>query len=110
MWDAGIETRGLAHITGDGLANLCRLEADVDYRIDDLGEPQAIFSLIQQRGGIEDAEMHRVFNMGLGLVVVVPSDATDNALRTLGKAGYDARAGSVWSSRGKDACCWKGRA
>jgi phosphoribosylformylglycinamidine cyclo-ligase len=71
MLEAGIHIKGLAHITGDGLLNLARLEAAVGFVIDDLPEPPPIFPLIQRLGGIEDAEMYRVFNMGIGFCVVV---------------------------------------
>jgi phosphoribosylformylglycinamidine cyclo-ligase len=40
LWDKGIETRGLVHITGDGLTNLCRLEVDVDYRTRETSRPR----------------------------------------------------------------------
>jgi phosphoribosylformylglycinamidine cyclo-ligase len=85
LWEAGIETRALAHITGDGFANLCRLRADVGYVIDDLPKRPAIFSLIQEAGGIDEAEMYRVFNLGVGLVVCVPESHVAGALELLGE-------------------------
>jgi phosphoribosylformylglycinamidine cyclo-ligase len=92
----GIETTGLAHITGDGLANLCRLEADVEYVVDRLPEPPAIFSLIQRAGAISDAEMFRVFNMGVGFVVVVRDAHAADVVRALNAGGYRAdRIGTV---------------
>lgn len=96
LWDAGIETRGMVHITGDGFANLCRLEAVAGYEIEELPPPPEIFGLIQDAGGITDAEMYRVFNMGVGLVVVVPATAVDEALDCVSAAGYQAmRIGTV---------------
>jgi len=74
MWDAGVETKALAHITGDGLLNLCRIEPALSYRIHTLPAAQPIFSMIQRLGGVTDEEMYRVFNMGLGFCVVVPPD------------------------------------
>ena len=50
MLNAGLDVRGLAHISGDGLLNLPRLEASVGYMIDSLPEPHPIFHLIQERG------------------------------------------------------------
>jgi phosphoribosylformylglycinamidine cyclo-ligase len=76
MIDAGLAIKALIHITSDGLLNLARVVAEVGYVIDQLQEPQAIFSLIQERGRIADAEMFRVYNMGTGFCVVVdPKDA-----------------------------------
>ena len=96
LWEAGVETRGLSHVTGDGFANLVRLEAEVGYELDDLPEPQPVFGLVQQLGRIKDEEMFRVFNMGVGMVIITaPSEAT-RALAILESAGQSAsRIGSV---------------
>jgi phosphoribosylformylglycinamidine cyclo-ligase len=101
LWDDGIETRGLSHITGDGFANLVRLEAKVGYELNDLPEPQPVFGLIQQLGGIKDEEMFRVFNMGVGMVIITsPSEAT-RAVAVLESAGQSARRiGTVVDERG----------
>jgi phosphoribosylformylglycinamidine cyclo-ligase len=72
-----VDVRGLAHITSGGTENLLRLAADVGYEIDDPLPPQPIFELIQERGGVSEEEMSRVFNMGCGFCVVVA--ATDEA-------------------------------
>ncbi len=91
LWEAGVRTPGLVHVTGDGITNLCRLQAPVGYRIDRLPEPPAIFALIRRLGGIPDAEMYRVFNMGIGFVACVAPEQRDLALATLDAAGYPAQ-------------------
>jgi len=74
--DAGIPVKGMAHITGGGLVeNVPRilpegLGAMIDRRT---WTPQPIFSLMQTIGEIEDLEMHRTFNMGVGLVIAAPA-------------------------------------
>jgi len=77
--------KGMAHITGGGIPeNLPRmLPAGLGGRLQrDTWPVPPIFPLIQRFGAIEEAEMYRVFNMGLGMVfAVAPSDA--GALRTL---------------------------
>jgi phosphoribosylformylglycinamidine cyclo-ligase len=78
-----VEVRGLAHITSGGLDNLLRLAADVGYEIDDPLPAQPIFELIAERGGVEDAEMHRVFNMGCGFCCVVAAGDEAAALEIL---------------------------
>ena len=101
LWDAGVVTRGLVHVTSDGFANLCRLEAPVGYRIDSLPPRPRIFDLIQSSGAVDDIEMFRVFNMGVGFVVVVPPAAAQGALDVLEGAGYRAQAiGTVTGERG----------
>ena len=78
-----VDLRGVAHITGGGIAgNLSRiLPAEVSAEID-LGswEVPPIFAEIERLGPVDSDEMRRVFNMGLGMIVVVPSD---DAMRTL---------------------------
>ena len=101
LWRAGVETRGLAHITGDGLLNLSRLEAEVGYEIGALPPVAPIFGMIQERGGIGDAEMFRVFNMGIGLAIVVPPDQVTDALRIVSEHGHPvSRIGTVTDERG----------
>src|SRR5688572_14663419 len=77
MQAAGIEIHGMAHITGGGITdNLPRiLPPGMGAVLDRTAwEVPPIFRLIQETDGIDDAEMHRVFNMGLGMLVVVPAD------------------------------------
>ncbi|TWU24248.1 Phosphoribosylformylglycinamidine cyclo-ligase [Novipirellula galeiformis] len=65
---------GLAHITGGGIEeNLDRiLPKNVDAEIDPTSwEPHPIFNWLQKTGGIETAEMRRIFNMGIGMIAVV---------------------------------------
>lgn len=78
-----IEVRGLAHITSGGLGNLLRLAAEVTYEIDDPLPVPGIFELIQQRAGVEDEEMHDVFNMGCGFCCIVAADEELAALELL---------------------------
>ncbi|NJP06017.1 MAG: phosphoribosylformylglycinamidine cyclo-ligase [Chloroflexaceae bacterium] len=83
---AGVTIQGLAHITGGGLLdNLPRiLPAGTAASIQRGSWPEPpIFGLIQQTGMIDDAEMFRVFNMGVGMVVVVPPADRALALATL---------------------------
>ena len=66
----------MAHITGGGLIeNTPRiLPAGLGAVIDrTTWKPQRIFTWLQKLGRIPDEEMHRVFNMGIGLVVIAPA-------------------------------------
>jgi phosphoribosylformylglycinamidine cyclo-ligase len=101
LWNEGIETHGLAHITSDGFANLNRLEAPVGFVVEWLPEPPPIFGLIKSAGDIAAEEMFRVFNMGIGFVVVVPSDRGDAAVKSVRSQGYGAdRIGYVTDEAG----------
>ena len=68
---------GMAHITGGGIAdNVRRVMPNGLCAQIDLSRVRClpVFSLIKQRGAIDDAEMLRTFNCGVGLVVIVPRD------------------------------------
>jgi phosphoribosylformylglycinamidine cyclo-ligase len=101
LWDAGIPTPGLAHITGNGLANLCRLNGRVGFVLDDLPEPQPIFRLIAEAGPVETKEMYEVFNMGVGYVVVTPDEHAQRVLQVVASTGLAAqRIGRVTDEAG----------
>lgn len=70
-----VPLRALAHITGDGLLNLARIDASVGFRLDRLPPPPPVFDLIQAQGDVAPAEMYRVFNMGIGFCVIVQDQA-----------------------------------
>ncbi len=76
---ARIRIRGLAHITGGGLLeNVPRILPDGLDAVFDTATwtPPAIFRFIAQTGRVESDEMYRVFNMGIGMTVIVrPGDA-----------------------------------
>ncbi len=80
------DVHAFAHVTGGGLtANLARvLPAGLEAAVDTTTwEPEPIFGLIADRGGVAADEMERTFNMGVGMVAVVPADATDATLKLL---------------------------
>jgi phosphoribosylformylglycinamidine cyclo-ligase len=101
LWNAGVATNGLVHITSDGFANLCRLDAPVGYDIDALFETPSIFQLIKTHGDVDDAEMYRVFNMGVGFVVIVDAKDAETTRATIEASGYRAmRIGTVTEDKG----------
>jgi phosphoribosylformylglycinamidine cyclo-ligase len=79
--------KALIHITGDGFLNLLRAESDVGFEITDLPEQPVIFELIREAGRVDEGEMYRVFNMGVGFAVVVSEEAADRGLEVLKRAG-----------------------
>jgi phosphoribosylformylglycinamidine cyclo-ligase len=84
---AGVPVKGLAHISGDGLLNLSRLNAPVGYVVTDMLDVPPIFPVIQREGNVDTAEMYTVFNMGVGFCVVVSPDQVDTALAAIRGAG-----------------------
>lgn len=75
--------KALINITGDGLLNLPRVDANVGFMIDNLPPVPPIFRLIQGRGGVSSAEMYQVYNMGIGFCVLVAEKDRDAALSIL---------------------------
>ncbi len=80
---SAIDVRGLAHITGEGLLNLLRLQAPVGYRIDAPLPVPPIFDLIAERAGAGPDELYEVFNMGCGFCCVVPEEQAEEAVAQL---------------------------
>ena len=82
--------KGLAHITGGGLVeNLPRVLPDNTVAALDRSawkRPQ-VFDWLQQAGNIEDAEMHRVFNCGIGMAMIVAAVDAQGILQELEDQG-----------------------
>jgi phosphoribosylformylglycinamidine cyclo-ligase len=79
--------KGLAHITGGGLVdNLPRvLPKNCDAIIDTRSwKVPAIFQILEREGGVDHAEMYQVFNMGIGMAVVVAEHAAATVAKKLG--------------------------
>ncbi len=91
--EAGTPLRGLAHVTGGGLpGNVPRaLPAGLGARLEVGSWPvPSIFALLAELAGIAAAEMRATLNGGLGMVAVVPAEATETACRVLGGRGVAA--------------------
>jgi phosphoribosylformylglycinamidine cyclo-ligase len=85
--------RGIAHITGGGfIDNLPRvLPKNCDVIIRKGAWPALpIFELIRARGGVPEAELYQVFNMGIGMTLIVAADRADRMLKTIHAQGQEA--------------------
>jgi phosphoribosylformylglycinamidine cyclo-ligase len=91
---AQVPVHGLAHITGGGLVdNIPRvlpegLEAVLERGAWTRG---AAFDWLQRAGRVEDAEMYRVFNCGIGMTVHVPAEDAQRAIEILSEGGQSAQ-------------------
>jgi phosphoribosylformylglycinamidine cyclo-ligase len=88
-----VDVRGVAHITGGGLVgNIARVLPDGTEAALDRGswESPRIFGEIERLGAIDADEMLRVFNLGIGMVVVVPESDAYAALDVLRAHGHRA--------------------
>ena len=99
--------RGMVHITGGGLVeNIPRvLQAHLTAQLQaDAWTMPPLFKWLQQHGGVADAEMHRVFNCGIGMAVIVAqadADAAQAELTQLGETVY--RIGVIRERQGDEA-------
>ncbi|MBW7474858.1 phosphoribosylformylglycinamidine cyclo-ligase [Paenibacillus oenotherae] len=94
-----VTVKGMAHITGGGfIENIPRvLPEGVNVNVEYGSWPiQPIFQLMQEKGSITNRDMFTTFNMGIGMVVVVPAEQADEALRIAAELGEDVyRIGTV---------------
>ena len=97
----------MVHITGGGLVeNVPRVLQDnltaVLHR--DAWTMPPLFTWLQQHGGVADVEMHRVFNCGIGMTVIVAPDNADAAMAQLQAAGETViRIGEIRERQGDEA-------
>ncbi len=89
----GVQVHAFAHITGGGLVgNLNRVlpnDADAHIARSRWREPE-IFGEVQRAGNVADDEMEAVFNLGIGMGVIVPAEAAARTVEIANDAGHDA--------------------
>ncbi|HEX8874967.1 MAG TPA: phosphoribosylformylglycinamidine cyclo-ligase [Nitrosospira sp.] len=85
-----VPVKGMAHITGGGLVeNIPRILPDGVSAVlrKEAWELPLLFKWLQRQGNVTDSEMHRVFNCGIGMVVIVAPALADSAMALLRSAG-----------------------
>ncbi len=100
-----VDLHGLSHITGGGLLeNIPRvMPENTRARIDKSSwQLPEVFQWLQQHGNVEQQEMYRTFNCGVGMVLVMNAEDADQAIEILTAAGEQAwRLGEIVSSAGE---------
>jgi phosphoribosylformylglycinamidine cyclo-ligase len=95
----------MAHITGGGLeGNLPRVLGErCNAKIDTSAwDVPAMFRFLQKKGGIDEAEMWRVFNMGLGFAIIAKPHFADRLVKRLSRTGETVRViGTITEGSGK---------
>jgi phosphoribosylformylglycinamidine cyclo-ligase len=89
---AQVKVLGMAHITGGGFpGNIPRVLPDSCKALIRKGswEVPPIFKMLQQEAGLDDDEMFRTFNMGVGMVIIVPADQAHKAVGILETHGVE---------------------
>lgn len=104
--DSDVAVHALSHITGGGLLeNVPRVLPDtLTARIDAKSWARpAVFDWLQREGNVDEHEMHRVLNCGIGMVVVVSATQAEHAQATLEAAGETVhRLGDIVARQGEE--------
>ncbi|MCP4881066.1 MAG: phosphoribosylformylglycinamidine cyclo-ligase [Gammaproteobacteria bacterium] len=85
-----VPVHALSHITGGGLLeNLPRVMPETCAASIDMSSWQraAVFDWLQEAGGVDEVEMHRTFNCGVGMVIVVPAESAQQTMNCLQEQG-----------------------
>jgi len=93
-----VDVHGIAHITGGGLDNISRINDNFQYIIDTPLPVPSVFDWLQEKGNVEDKEMYRTFNMGMGMLIIVDKDDAEKSVSILGE--HAKVIGSVGSGKG----------
>ena len=104
----GPRIHGIAHITGGAFSKLMRLNKSCGFLLDRMPEPAPIFRALSQ--GVPDVrEMHRTFNMGVGMCIVAEKGCAEDILNVAKKhrvkaqvIGEITREPGVWLVQGKE--------
>jgi len=83
-----VKVHGLAHITGGGLRNFSRLNKNAKFIINDPFEAQPLYKFLQEYGNIDDKEMYKTFNMGMGFAVILHEKDVDNTIKIFKKYSH----------------------
>ncbi|WON75092.1 phosphoribosylformylglycinamidine cyclo-ligase [Nitrosospira sp. Is2] len=102
-----LPVKGLAHITGGGLVeNIPRVLPDGVTAVlkKETWDMPPLFRWLRQQGNVDEKEMYRVFNCGIGMALIVGPDLADRAMRLLQSAGETVwRIGTIRTRAAKEA-------
>jgi phosphoribosylformylglycinamidine cyclo-ligase len=86
---AKAQVSGIAHITGGGIAeNLRRIlkTRNTGARLDNLWNPPQVIQKLQELGSVTDEEAYKTWNMGNGMLIIIPEEEAESALNILNEA------------------------
>lgn len=88
-----VDIKGIVHITGGGFyENIPRiLPQGIGVEIDKSSwKKKPIFEFLQKGGNIDEEEMYKTFNMGIGMMILLPQDQVETAINILKEQGEEA--------------------
>ncbi len=105
------EVHGLGHVTGGAFSKLNRIcMGRVGLLLDQMPEPHPVFFDIQEAGNVDEEEMYRTFNMGVGFVIVTSKETVENVIEACRRHRVNASIiGKVVEDKGVRLVTSKGR-
>lgn len=83
------DVHGIAHITGGGFSKLTRLNQSIGFKLTDMPKPKPVFEALAEE--VDDRKgMYQTFNMGVGMVVILPEDRADTVMNIAKKHSVEA--------------------
>lgn len=99
---AAVEIHGIAHITGGGIVgNFSRIlkKKKLGAKLPDLWQPSELVRRVQALGRVSNAEAYKTWNMGNGMLIVLPQGEVEKAIQLLAEKGVQAKvAGAITES------------
>jgi phosphoribosylformylglycinamidine cyclo-ligase len=80
--------KGAAHITGGAFTKIKRILNNNTDAVLNMPKPQKIFELIMKLGNVSVEEMYRVFNMGIGMILVVDRERKEEVIKVIERHGF----------------------
>lgn len=85
LLDSGVNLHYVSNITGHGLRKVMRARGDFTYVIEEILDPQEVFTFIQKQAGLDEFEMYQTYNMGMDYSLFVPEKDVKTALQIIKK-------------------------
>lgn len=86
--NSGVKIHYLSNITGHGLRKIMRAKQNFTYYIEEIIEPQEIFSFIQKHSGLSDYEIYGTYNMGMDYAIFLSPGDVEKTLDLVKKCGF----------------------
>ena len=88
LFQAGVDIHYMSNITGHGLRKLMRGRPQLQYIVEKVFQPQAIFSFIQKHANLTADQMYETFNMGQDYALFVRPNDVEKTLRVIRRCGF----------------------
>ena len=87
--DEGVDIHYISNITGHGLRKVMRSKQKFSYVLENIFDPQEVFSFIREHAGLTDKEMYETYNMGMDYAIFMPEKAVSKAQGVVKKNGFE---------------------